>query len=429
MHHAYWVHPPGELRASQDNRTAPRTVVSYRRPWRIRGANEQSSLHRGLTNCIRALSERPYRDAVQTVSYQLPLVVAAVGARIGIDVDALPMDRRDAVMSAWADARLPQPSSAHTTVRVAATGDEFQSLSDLSSAVTHAAIAARRGQLWMLHAAGLAAPDGGVVILVGRSGAGKTTAVSALARSYGYVSDETIGIERDGLVHPYRKPLSIITFGERFKLQHPPRRLGLLPLPHAPLHVRRIILLDRNADEAHARLTDVPLADALSALAGQSSALASMEAPLRTMSALITQTGGVLRATYAEAHSLEPLLEQAIATSPQGASDAPSRELVTSTNVPLCTPDAAGVRYRRHRDVVDWCALPDQQIAVLTSEIDGRGTLRVLGSLASALWLASDGTPRERLLAGLSSCHAEADRAVDFTLSQLVDAGLLTIDM
>ena len=353
----------------------------------------------------------------------------AVGVRIGIDIGALSMARRDAVVTAWSDARLPRPSSAHATVRAAATGDECQSLSDLSSAVTHAAIAARRGHIWMLHAAGLAAPDGGVVILVGRSGAGKTTAMSALARSYGYVSDETIGIERDGLVHPYRKPLSVITPGERFKLQHPPRRLGLLPLPHARLHVRRIILLDRNADETHARLSDIPLADALSALAEQSSGLASMAAPLQTMSALIRQTGGVLRATYAEAPSLGPLLDEVIATRPPEASDPPSRRLMTSANVLLPAPDAEGVRYRRHRDVVDWCSLPDQQIAVLTSEIDGRGTLRVLGPLASALWLASDGAPRDRLLDRLPSRHAEADRAADFTLSQLVDAGLLTIDM
>ncbi|MDQ1137478.1 energy-coupling factor transporter ATP-binding protein EcfA2 [Microbacterium sp. SORGH_AS 1204] len=366
---------------------------------------------------------------MQITPIQTPLIVAAVGARVGIATDGLPAAGRHAITAAWADARLRRRSDADVTVRTPTSADERQSLSDLSSLVTHAAISARRGELWMLHAAGLAAPDGGVVVLVGRSGAGKTTATKVLGRSLGYVSDETIGIEEDGTVHPYRKPLSVITPGERFKLQHPPRSLGLLPLPSAKLHVRRIILLDRDPDTIGARLSNVPLTEALVTLSEQSSALAAMPTPLRTMASLIRRTGGVLRASYAEAHFLTSLLDDIFTgeTCPADAADA--REATVTAPPVHPAPHATDVRYRRRSDVVDWCTVPDDQIAVLTSEVDGRGTLRILGPLASALWRASDGSTRYELMADLPRCFAEPDHAVDFTLSQLVEAGLLTVDM
>ena len=76
----------------------------------------------------------------------------------------------------------------------------------LSIDVTLAALAQRAGELLLLHAAGLAAPDGGgVVVLVGPSGRGKTTAARVLGRHFRYVSDESIGIDTDGTVLPYRR--------------------------------------------------------------------------------------------------------------------------------------------------------------------------------------------------------------------------------
>ncbi|MFX6027812.1 hypothetical protein ABTE84_20905, partial [Acinetobacter baumannii] len=74
----------------------------------------------------------------------------------------------------------------------------------------------------MLHAAGVAGSDGAVVVLVGPSGAGKTTAIRHLAARAGYVSDETIALNATGAVLPYRKPLSVITDGVAHKVQHSP---------------------------------------------------------------------------------------------------------------------------------------------------------------------------------------------------------------
>ena len=100
-------------------------------------------------------------------------------------------------------------------------------LSSLSQQVTLAAIEAARGRAWMLHAAGIATPDGPVVVLVGPSGRGKTTASRALGAVYGYVSDETVAIDEDGRVWPYRKPLSVIEDFAAPKTQLAPSALGL----------------------------------------------------------------------------------------------------------------------------------------------------------------------------------------------------------
>ena len=119
-------------------------------------------------------------------------------------------------------------------------------LSGLSQQVTLAAIEAARGRAWMLHAAGIATPDGAVVVLVGPSGRGKTTASRALGTVYGYVSDETVAIDDDGRVWPYRKPLSVIEDSGARRRQLAPSALGLQPLPDAELRVAAVVLLDRD---------------------------------------------------------------------------------------------------------------------------------------------------------------------------------------
>ena len=130
-------------------------------------------------------------------------------------------------------------------------------LSGLSQQVTLAAIEAARGRAWMLHAAGIATPDGQVVVLVGPSGRGKTTASRALGAVYGYVSDETIAIDDDGRVWPYRKPLSVIEDPAAPKTQLPPSALGLQPLPDAELRVAAVVLLDRDPSHPEAPTVEV----------------------------------------------------------------------------------------------------------------------------------------------------------------------------
>lgn len=60
-----------------------------------------------------------------------------------------------------------------------------------------------------LHA-GAVARDGGAILLVGASNAGKTTLTTGLVRTgAGYLTDELVTLDDDGLVRPYPKPLAI----------------------------------------------------------------------------------------------------------------------------------------------------------------------------------------------------------------------------
>jgi hypothetical protein len=58
--------------------------------------------------------------------------------------------------------------------------------------------------------AGVVALEGRALLIPGRSFSGKTTLVAALVRAgAAYYSDEFAPLDRDGLVHPYAKPLSL----------------------------------------------------------------------------------------------------------------------------------------------------------------------------------------------------------------------------
>lgn len=366
----------------------------------------------------------PYREPVPSPSPSPVLVVDALGVRIGIDLGDLDDADRRAVRTAWTGALADENAEPRATVTPTASLGPGPMLAALSSAVTLSAIHERRGDLWMLHAAGVAGSDGAVVVLVGPSGAGKTTAIRHLAARAGYVSDETIALDATGAVLPYRKPLSVITDGVAHKVQHSPVDLGLGELPTAPLRLARIVLLDRRREPTPARLLPVPTSEAIAELAGQSSALAQLPGAVRTMAGLIAQTGGVVRAEYDEAEDLAMLV--------RGLLDAGAPTTVPSVVTPAATrrapEDTAGPRYER-TETVDWSPLPDGTLAVLTANADGSGILRVLAGVAPALWEAADGVSREALVADVDARFDCPDPGLvtDTTLASLVDAGLLRV--
>lgn len=189
--------------------------------------------------------------------------------------------------------------------------DTFEGLAEaVTSEVTIAAILERAGELTMLHACGIADSDGAVIALVAKSGTGKTTASSQLARSFGYITDETVAIRADGTVVPYPKPLSVkqATPGAA-KLQVGPDELGLQVAPDNP-RIKAIALLDRVADGDYQLpvIEPVPLVDAVLALIPDTSSQASVIQPLQSLCRLIDSVGGVFRVSYSEAVDLKDSL-------------------------------------------------------------------------------------------------------------------------
>ena len=273
-----------------------------------------------------------------------------------------------------------------------------------------------------------------MLALVGRSGAGKTTAVSVLARHWGYVSDESIGIDEDGRVHPYRKPLSVITSSMGFKEQHSPTDLGLRPLPDRPLHLSRVVLLDRAKQHHQARVIPLSLADALAALAQHSSALAGMPSPLRTVSRLLDHTGGALRVEYGESEDLLDLIQEfwSLEHSSAGLMDAQRQSHSLPTRGGVETVGHALLPGYRKADVVDWHELHDGRLAILKGDPDGSSMLYVLAGFAPFLWRAADGRPRDQLVKTAACLAGLPDQppacAADNIISHLVVSGLLIMD-
>lgn len=214
----------------------------------------------------------------------------------------------DFAVEAMVDDDLERLHEARTGGAVAAqaVGDAMHAL---SSVITVRAIDARAGEAIMLHAAGLALPDGRVVTFVAPSGTGKTTLSRALGRHYGYVSDETVFVGFDGAVTPYPKPLSVIVEGVRGKEQVSPDADSLLPPPSVPLRLAGIVLLTRVPDAGPEPVVErVPLLEGIVELAAQISYLPRVPSPLQSLARVIEGAGGLQRVTYSEAESLARLV-------------------------------------------------------------------------------------------------------------------------
>lgn len=354
------------------------------------------------------------------------LLVDAVGSCIAIDLTALDEGDEAAVRAAWADALAD--AAAEPVETVTPHGSErVHMLSGLSQQVTLAAIEAARGRAWMLHAAGIATDDGQVVVLVGPSGRGKTTASRALGAVYGYVSDETVAIDADGRVWPYRKPLSVIEDPSAPKTQLSPSALGLQPLPHAELRVAAIVLLDR--DPSHAPIPTVEvtdLGDALDGLVSQTSFLHDQPAALRFIAAVAAATGGIRTVKYREAATLPAVIAEL--ARPAGAIVVPP--LPEHVGAGVAGP---GPRFTRV-GVADEVAVDDpDRIALLTIRENRQGHVTLLGGIAPAVWRAAEGATLAQLTEAAIAAYDEpegfdAGAAVLLAVGQLLDAGLLTSD-
>ncbi|MDR6505080.1 hypothetical protein [Arthrobacter oryzae] len=297
----------------------------------------------------------------------------------------------------------------------------------LTSRLTAAAILENAGELMMLHACAVASPEtGAVVALVDKSGTGRTTAALVLARTYGYVSDETVAIGPDGSVVPYPKPLSVKQESGAAKQQVGPDELGLQPAPAKPV-IQSIVLLDRvGADQGaepgadgqdHAPvLRQLPLADALFALIPDSSSQGEIDQPLQSLCRLIDRVGGVWQVTYSEAadlpKALEPLFRKRRRSKPEWAAVGLEAE-----SGPI--PDG----WFRRVEPMDAVAVGDDLLVMLDSEI-----VRLSG-IGPAVWEATAAAvPPDHLAEEVGARHGRQEgyqAAVAAAAEQLIAKSVL----
>ena len=311
--------------------------------------------------------------------------------------------------------------------------DTFEGLAEaVTSEVTVAAILERAGELTMLHACGVADPDGSVIALVAKSGTGKTTASSRLARTFGYITDETVAIRGDGTVLPYPKPLSVkqATPGAA-KLQVGPDELGLRLAPDNP-RIRAIGLLDRVADGGYRLpvVERVPLVQAVLALIPDTSSQAAVVRPLQSLCRLIDSVGGVFRVSYSEAadlkDSLAPLfLTATIKTSEVNREWSPaftgSPVESDQTGNPCPGPIPAGMLQRT--EFFDAVEIGDDLLVLTETE------LTQLSGIGPIIWQAAERPVSMQTLADrIEAVHglpAGYEALLDAAVGGLVGRGLL----
>lgn len=259
------------------------------------------------------------------------------------------------------------------------TGADFDEVSvALRQMINLRVLEARREELLLFHAAGLADPSTGEVIaLIGPSGAGKTTAASSLGTVLGYVSDETVAVDASGAVIPFPKPLAIKRPGTVRKRIAGPDALGLREV-RTPLRLARVALLDRRDERVDPMITTLGLDETLRAVIEQTSFFASLPQALRRLEAVVRASGGVHVIRY---HHATELVEPVSQLLRQPAAHLPAvepEEGCTSPSGALLLPPGS---YGR-ADVDDWV-----QVGSAVMVLSG-GQISRLSPLGSVLWTA-----------------------------------------
>ncbi len=193
-------------------------------------------------------------------------------------------------------------------------GDEDGLLQRLTQSITQALIAARAGQIFLFHAAAICHPDtGATVMAVAPGNTGKTTLAVRFGRRYAYLTDETAAVDDGGRIVWYPKPLSVRREGLP-KQETSPDDLGLVR-PRAEPYLAAVILLDRErGSQRPIDVLELPLLDAVAAMAPESSSLSAMSNPLRRLRNLLAPVEPVLRVTYGEVDQLGRLLDELVGT-------------------------------------------------------------------------------------------------------------------
>lgn len=295
----------------------------------------------------------------------------------------------------------------------------------LTSTLTVEAIGARRHELLMLHACGVADESGRVLAFVAASGTGKTTIARALGARFGYVTDETVAVTPEGRVLAYPKPLSVKPLtGSAPKAQLAPDALDLRPVPDAPLTLAGVILLERRDDLKAPRLEHVDPVDAIEDLVPQTSYLSARPRPITDLIHTLTALGGVRRLIYSEAASVVRLVEETFAE--LGSVAPPVWNEVVPVSLDAVPEARPGAILRAPAD--DAVLLPDGQLLLFCVD-----TLVRLSGIGPVIWrLAGQAPGFDDLVAavlaevGEPPAGVDARGAVEAALSELEDLGAVT---
>lgn len=226
------------------------------------------------------------------------VTLAGLGTTISVDLSESGLDV-DAFRHLWA-----RCLSRDTTARAEVTVRKGSSQESATQQITQAFIAARAGELLMLHAGSVAHPvTGRALVFVAPGGTGKSTLTRRLGKSYGYLSDETVGICPDTLrIHPYPKPITLAPEHGHPKRENSPDDLGLVPAPAVPV-LADLVVLRRTTEREHATFTPLPVLDALTMIAPETSSLSKLPEPLHLMADVHRRAGCTL-VEYGEGHQI-----------------------------------------------------------------------------------------------------------------------------
>ncbi|NCD16730.1 MAG: hypothetical protein EOL91_05350 [Actinobacteria bacterium] len=226
----------------------------------------------------------------------------------------------DAVARAWSRCLDPGRDGAHQSEPVIVQPPHDDSpdardaaLQSLTQHVTHSVIVAQSGNLLMFHAGAVSHPDSGrSLVFVAPGGTGKTTLAMSLGQDYGYHTDETVGMDANGLIQPYQKPLSLRRSATWIKREASPDELALQPAHPAPT-LARIALLRRSPGfSGGPEIEELGALAAVSALLAGTSELDRFPAPLEALAGIIARTGPVLCLTYSDLPSIRALAGELI---------------------------------------------------------------------------------------------------------------------
>lgn len=306
-------------------------------------------------------------------------------------------------------------------------GDPERFLTSLVSNATLAAIEAAESRWLLVHAATVANPETGECIaFVGPSGAGKTTLSNTLGKHFGYVSDETLGVNLETLeVSAYPKPLLFKRDGRDFKIAVGPDELGLLEAPKS-LSLRAVFLLNRIDGVEAAEVSRIPALSVLERLVPQVSYLARRQNPVQDLVELISVGSGLRVVSYSESEQLVALVRDEF--------DAPVTAVlpVIESAVPAeLNPDEAII------PLGCVAALNPQSCLIIDNQLVffNEGKVQALSELATIVWEAAGEVQtleqlRSSLLADFEGDQPETDAlwdSIEQTIQALEDLNLIQL--